>query len=58
MVNKEISVFNPIKLAEGLYIGKHLEKSKPILFDDYKKDKVRSKVKIIGMAGEKTKNSD
>ncbi len=49
MYNKNVSVFKPVELADGLYIGKSLEKNEPIFFDDFIKNESRSKVKIFGM---------
>jgi len=47
--NKNVSVFKPVELADGLYIGKPSGKSKPVFFDNFIKNESQSKVKIIGM---------
>lgn len=57
MHNKNVSIFKPVELAGGLYIGKPSEKSKPVFFDDFIKNESQSKVKIIGMSNNETKDS-
>lgn len=54
MYNKNVSVFKPVELVDGLYIGKPSGKSKPVFFDDFIKNESRSKVKIIGMSDKET----
>lgn len=54
MADKNVSVFKPIELADGLYIGKPSGKSKPVFFDDFIKNKSQSKVKIISIPDKET----
>lgn len=52
MYNKNVSVFKPVELVDGLYIGKPSGKSKPVFFDGFIKNESQSKVKIIGIPNE------